>query len=220
MPNWTELLEEQKNSDYFQSVMRFVHNRRQQHITVYPPQDKVFEAFRLTAFDDIRVVILGQDPYHGTGQAHGLCFSVAKGMVIPPSLKNIYKEIESDLAIKPAHHGCLQSWAEQGVFLLNTVLTVEAGNANSHRGQGWEIFTDQVIKIISDNARHVVFLLWGSPAQKKSVLIDENRHTILASVHPSPLSAYRGFLGCKHFSRANAALIEHKQSPVNWSVSD
>jgi len=218
MPTWTDLLKEQKQSHHFQSVMQHVATRRQQGVTVYPPEDKVFEAFRLTDFDDIRVVILGQDPYHGAGQAHGLCFSVAKNIPLPPSLKNIYKELESDLGIKPASHGFLEAWSNQGVFLLNTVLTVEAGNANSHRGQGWEEFTDQVIQIISDHAQHVVFLLWGSPAQKKIALIDQNKHTILKTVHPSPLSAYRGFLGCQHFSKANAALKQHNQKPVDWSV--
>ena len=220
MPSWTELLKEEKQSHHFQSVMQFVTEQRQQGKIIYPPKDKVFEAFRLTAFDDIRVAILGQDPYHGHGQAHGLCFSVGKTIPLPPSLKNIYKEMQSDLGIEPAKHGYLESWAKQGVFLLNTVLTVESGKANSHRGLGWEKFTDHVIKIISDHAEHVVFLLWGSPAQKKIPLLDGNKHTILKSVHPSPLSAYRGFLGCKHFSKANEALINHNQSAINWSIED
>ena len=220
MPSWTELLEEEKKSQYFQQVMHYVAEQRQAGKKIYPPKDNVFEAFKLTAFDDIKVVILGQDPYHGSGQAHGLCFSVEKGVAVPPSLKNIYKELQSDLGIAPARHGNLQSWAEQGVFLLNTVLTVEANQANSHRGQGWETFTDHVIKIISDHAKHVVFLLWGSPAQKKMALLDRNKHTILTSVHPSPLSAYRGFLGCKHFSKTNEALKAHQQTEINWSIPD
>jgi len=220
MNDWKALLKQQKQSHYFKSVMQFVSDRRKQGITVYPAKEQVFEAFRLTAFDDIRVVILGQDPYHGSGQAHGLCFSVAKGIPVPPSLKNIYKELQADLGIEPATHGFLESWAKQGVFLLNTVLTVEAGKANSHRGQGWETFTDQVIKTISEHADHVVFLLWGSPAQKKNSLINENKHTVLKTVHPSPLSAYRGFLGCKHFSQANAALQQHHQAPIDWTIID
>ncbi len=220
MPSWTKLLKEEKQSQYFQQIMHYVDEQRRAGKTIYPPKDKVFEAFRLTAFDDIKVVILGQDPYHGTGQAHGLCFSVEKGITVPPSLKNIYKEMQSDLGVPPAKHGYLQSWAEQGVFLLNTVLTVEASQANSHRKQGWETFTDHVLKIISDHAEHVVFLLWGSPAQKKMVFIDKNKHTVLTSVHPSPLSAYRGFLGCKHFSQANDALKRHQQTVINWSIPD
>ena len=218
MPTWTELLKEEKQSPHFQAVMQYVASRRNQGVTIYPPKEKVFEVFRLTPFDDIRVVILGQDPYHGAGQAHGLCFSVEKGTAIPPSLKNIYKELENDLGITPAKHGNLSSWCKQGVFLLNTVLTVEAGNANSHRGLGWEDFTDHVIKIISDQAQHVVFLLWGSAAQKKAVLVDQSKHTILKTVHPSPLSAYRGFLGCKHFSKTNAALLQHKQPAIDWAI--
>jgi len=220
MPSWTELLKEEKQTAHFQAVMQFVDDQRQQGKTIFPSKDKVFEAFRLTAFDDIKVVILGQDPYHGFGQAHGLCFSVAKDIPIPPSLKNIYKELQSDLGIEPASHGFLQSWAEQGIFLLNTVLTVESANANSHRGQGWESFTDRVIKIINDQAEHVVFLLWGSPAHKKMALLNADKHTILTSVHPSPLSAYRGFLGCKHFSKTNHALRNHQQLPVDWTIPD
>ncbi|RLA03673.1 MAG: uracil-DNA glycosylase [Gammaproteobacteria bacterium] len=220
MTDWTSLLKEQKESPHFKSVMQFVADRRQQGVTIYPPIDKVFEAFRLTAFADIKVVILGQDPYHGAGQAHGLCFSVGKEIPPPPSLKNIYKEMQSDLGLSPAKHGFLQSWAQQGVFLLNTVLTVEAAQANSHRGKGWEEFTDEVIRIISSHADHVVFLLWGSPAQKKATLIDGDKHTILTSVHPSPLSAYRGFLGCKHFSKTNEALKAHHQTAINWAIDD
>lgn len=220
MPTWNELLKDQKQSQHFQSVMQYVAENRQQGKTIYPENSKVFEAFRLTEFDDIRVVILGQDPYHGPNQAHGLCFSVNKGVPIPPSLKNIYKELEQDLGLKMPNHGFLQDWAHQGVFLLNTVLTVEAGNANSHRGKGWEQFTDFVIQTISEHSEHVVFLLWGSPAQKKMALIDQQKHTVLTSVHPSPLSAYRGFLGCRHFSQTNAALITHQQSPIDWTIRD
>jgi len=218
MNNWTELLKEEKETEYFKKVLRFIDDKRKQGVIVYPNEKKIFEAFNLTDFDDIRVVILGQDPYHGENQAHGLCFSVQKGIKIPPSLKNIYKELESDLGIQPANHGCLESWAKQGVFLLNTVLTVEATQANSHREKGWETFTDRVIKMISDHSEHVVFMLWGNPAHKKIPLINTSKHTILKTVHPSPLSAYRGFLGCKHFSKANQALLEHQQSAIDWAV--
>jgi len=220
MPEWSELLKEEKQSQHYLNAMEYVHQQRNAGKVIYPPADKIFEAFQVTPFDKIKVVILGQDPYHGPGQAHGLCFSVAKDVRIPPSLKNIYKELESDLGIKQANHGCLMSWAQQGVFLLNAVLTVEAGQAHSHRGKGWETFTDNVIKIISSQAEHLVFLLWGSPAQKKMGLIDQNRHTVLTSVHPSPLSAHRGFLGCKHFSKTNQALQEHNQPPINWAIKD
>ena len=220
MPSWKELLKDEKQRPHFLQAMQYVDQQRGQGKTIYPGQNKIFEAFRLTAFDDIKVVILGQDPYHGFEQAHGLCFSVTKNIAVPPSLKNIYKELYADLNIVPATHGNLESWAKQGVFLLNTVLTVEAGKANSHRGQGWETFTDNVIKIINDNADHVVFLLWGSPAQSKMTLLDKTKHTIFTSVHPSPLSAYRGFLGCKHFSKTNAALSHHNQLPINWSIED
>ena len=220
MSSWADLLKDEKQSPHFLAVMEFVDQQRRQGKTIYPPQNKIFEAFRLTAFDDIKLVILGQDPYHGLGQAHGLCFSVGENIPVPPSLKNIYKELKADLNILPAKQGNLQSWAEQGVFLLNTVLTVEAGKANSHRDRGWETFTDNVIKIVNDHATHVVFLLWGSPAQSKMKFLDSNKHTILTSVHPSPLSAYRGFLGCKHFSKANEALIKHNQTPINWSIED
>ncbi len=220
MMDWTQLLKNEKQSQYFQSVISFVHQQRSSGKCIYPAADKVFEAFRVTAFDKLKVVILGQDPYHGPGQAHGLCFSVEKDVAIPPSLKNIYKELYADLGIPSPQHGNLQSWALQGVFLLNTVLTVEAGQANSHRGRGWETFTDNVITMISEHSEHLVFLLWGAAAQKKITLIDESKHTILKTVHPSPLSAHRGFLGCKHFSKTNQALEKHDQRPINWAIDD
>lgn len=218
MKIWSNLLKHEKEADYFKTLKLFVDEERQTGTVVYPNEDDVFEAFRLTEFDDIRVVILGQDPYHGENQAHGLCFSVKKGIAVPPSLKNIYKELESDLGIQQASHGFLASWAKQGVFLLNSVLTVQASQANSHRKKGWETFTDQVIKIISEHSEHVVFLLWGNPAHKKIPLINAEKHTILTAVHPSPLSAYRGFLGCKHFSKANKALLDHGQNVINWTL--
>ncbi|MFT5451194.1 MAG: uracil-DNA glycosylase [Enterobacterales bacterium] len=220
MKIWSTLLEHEKEADYFKEVMQFVDDKRQSGTVVYPDRDDVFKTFELTKFAEIRVVILGQDPYHGANQAHGLCFSVKKGVPIPPSLKNIYKELASDLGIKAAEHGDLASWAKQGVFLLNSVLTVEASKANSHRNKGWETFTDQVIKIISEHSEHVVFLLWGNPAHKKIPLIDAEKHSILTTVHPSPLSAYRGFLGCRHFSKANQALLEHGQNVINWTIEN
>ncbi len=220
MSSWKELLKNEKSSEYFQKLLSYVESRRQQGVTVYPPKDKVFEAFKLTDFDSIRVVILGQDPYHGANQAHGLCFSVQKGVRIPPSLQNIYKELHADLEIDIPKHGFLESWAKQGVFMLNTVMTVEAGQANSHRNRGWETFTDQVIKIINEHSPHVVFLLWGSPAHKKAALIDQTKHTVLKAVHPSPLSAYRGFLGSKHFSQTNVALEEHGQTAIDWAINN
>ena len=218
MQTWQELLKEQKASPHFQAALNFVARQEAEGKTVFPPRDKIFEAFRLTDFESLKVVILGQDPYHGPNQAHGLCFSVQPGVPIPPSLKNIYKEMHSDLGIAHANHGHLTHWAEQGVFLLNTVLTVNQGDANSHRGQGWETFTDTVIQIISEQKEHVVFLLWGAPAQKKAALIDDSKHSILRAPHPSPLSAHRGFLGCQHFSKANDCLKQHGQEPIDWQL--
>ena len=218
MTTWTEQLATTKQADYFINCLHQVAEQRARGVTIYPPKEQVFEAFRLCELSDIKVVILGQDPYHGPNQAHGLCFSVNKGIPLPPSLKNIYQELESDLKLSMPDHGDLRSWAEQGVFLLNTVLTVQAGNANSHRELGWLTFTDEVISIISRELDHVVFLLWGSPAQRKQGLLDKQKHTILTAPHPSPLSAYRGFFGCRHFSRANEALVRHNQRPINWAL--
>ena len=188
---------------------------------VYPHSSEWFKAFALTPFDDVKVVILGQDPYHGAGQAHGLSFSVPEGLPIPPSLLNIFKEIDADVGngeptLTTLRQGCLVPWAEQGVFLLNSVLTVEHGEAASHQGRGWETFTDSVIGQLSDEREDLVFLLWGSYAQKKGQVIDSKRHLVLKCPHPSPLSAHRGFLGCGHFSKANEWLIEHNQEPIDW----
>jgi len=218
MTTWKELLKNEKKADYFTACLAHVQERRDQGVVVYPEQDKVFEAFRLCQFEQIKVVILGQDPYHGPGQAHGLCFSVQDGVALPPSLVNIYKELFLDINIPYAKSGDLTAWATQGVFLLNTVLTVEDGNAHSHKNIGWERFTDKVIQLISEYRSHVVFLLWGSAAQKKINLLDSKKHTVLRAPHPSPLSAYRGFLGCKHFSRANEALKYHNQESINWAL--
>ncbi len=198
----------------------FLVTRKQHQAVMYPPGPQIFNALNSTPFESVRVVILGQDPYHGPGQAHGLCFSVLPGVKIPPSLANIYREIESDLGTPRASHGCLQSWAEQGVLLLNAVLTVERGQAGSHQGKGWELFTDNVVQFLNDKRQNLVFMLWGSYAMKKGAVINPRKHLVLKAPHPSPLSAHRGFLGCKHFSHANAYLQEHGIDPIDWSVPD
>lgn len=212
---WKDVLSEAKQSPSFQAVTQFVKQQRGAGKVIYPPAEQVFNAFKQTEFCQVKVVILGQDPYHGEGQANGLAFSVNQAMAIPPSLVNIYKEIAGDIGATPPNHGDLSHWAEQGVLLLNTVLTVQANQANSHRKQGWEEFTDDVIRSLNQAPQHIVFLLWGKPAQSKIPLIDK-RHTILTAPHPSPLSAYRGFFGCKHFSKTNQALVEHWQDPIRW----
>ncbi len=198
----------------------FLVTRKQHQAVMYPPGPQIFNALNSTPFESVRVVILGQDPYHGPGQAHGLCFSVLPGVKIPPSLANIYREIESDLGTPRASNGCLQSWAEQGVLLLNAVLTVERGQAGSHQGKGWELFTDNVVQFLNDKRQNLVFMLWGSYAMKKGAVINPRKHLVLKAPHPSPLSAHRGFLGCKHFSHANAYLQEHGIEPIDWSVPD
>ncbi len=198
----------------------FLVTRKQHQAVMYPPGPQIFNALNSTPFESVRVVILGQDPYHGPGQAHGLCFSVLPGVKIPPSLANIYREIESDLGTPRASHGCLQSWAEQGVLLLNAVLTVERGQAGSHQGKGWELFTDNIVQLLNDKRQNLVFMLWGSYAMKKGAVINPRKHLVLKAPHPSPLSAHRGFLGCKHFSHANAYLQEHGIDPIDWSVPD
>lgn len=218
-PTWTDVLADEKQKDYFKQVMAFVDEQRELGKAVYPPQDQVFAALQLTAFADVKVVILGQDPYHGPDQANGLAFSVNPGVRLPPSLRNIYKEIASDIELTMPANGDLTHWAKQGVLLLNTVLTVEAAQAHSHKDRGWERFTDKVIASLNDAPQHIVFLLWGAHAQKKSALIDETRHTIFKAPHPSPLSAHRGFFGCKHFSKANQALRSHDQPAIDWSIT-
>lgn len=213
------MLGEEKQQAYFKHIMSHVQQRREQGVTVYPPAKDVFNAFKLTAFDDIKVVILGQDPYHGEGQAHGLCFSVKPGIKTPPSLVNMYKELSQDIpGFQLPNHGYLQRWAEQGVLLLNTVLTVEQGQAHSHAKIGWETFTDKVIKVISDVQQNVVFLLWGSHAQRKGSVIDQSKHHVLSAPHPSPLSAHRGFFGCQHFSKTNEILLNQGDKAINWQV--
>jgi len=220
MSNWATFLESELQQPYMQQTLEYVANRRNEGVAVYPPEAQVFSAFDATALNDIRVVILGQDPYHGEGQAHGLCFSVLPDVKkLPPSLKNMYKELAVDISgfIIP-EHGYLQSWADQGVFLLNTVLTVEQGQAHSHKHLGWELFTDNVIAHINKHCEGVVFILWGAHAQKKGKDIDSARHHVLKGPHPSPLSAHRGFFGCKHFSQTNKLLQAQKDKPINWQI--
>lgn len=214
---WHDVIGKEKEQDYFKQAMQYVADQRAQGKTIYPPQHDVFNAFKFTPFAQVKVVILGQDPYHGPNQAHGLSFSVLPGIKPPPSLQNMYKELASDMpSFQMPNHGYLGFWATQGVLLLNNVLTVEAGQAHSHAKIGWEIFTDRVIEAINQNLRGVVFLLWGSPAQKKGQFIDRNKHHVLTAVHPSPLSAHRGFLGCKHFSKANELIRQQGKTPIDW----
>ncbi|HEY0208572.1 uracil-DNA glycosylase [Acerihabitans sp.] len=216
-PTWRDALAEEKTKPYFQQTLNAVAGERAAGKIIYPPQKDVFNAFRFTELAAVKVVILGQDPYHGPNQAHGLSFSVRPGVPAPPSLVNMYKELANDIPgfTKP-EHGCLQSWAGQGVMLLNTVLTVEAGKAHSHASLGWETFTDKVIAVLNEQREGIVFLLWGSHAQKKGTIIDPQRHHILKAPHPSPLSAHRGFLGCGHFSKANALLEQQGKPVIDW----
>lgn len=202
---------------YWPELQRFVADERAQQ-AVYPAHQEVFAALHLTPFAEVKVLILGQDPYHGAGQAHGLCFSVRPGVPVPPSLANIFKELQSDLGIDPPGHGCLEAWARQGVLLLNATLTVRARQAASHQGKGWETFTDAVIQAVAEKPERVVFLLWGASARKKQALIDTSRHVVIESPHPSPLSAHNGFFGSRPFSRANAALEEAGRSPIDWRL--
>lgn len=215
--SWVAALSQTFGQEWFGKLSSYVTKEREGH-TVYPDQREVWEWTTRTSIEQTRVVILGQDPYHGPGQAHGLCFSVKPGVRAPPSLVNIYKELESDISgFSRPSHGCLAGWADQGVLLLNSVLTVRKGEANSHKNRGWEKLTDAVISWISKNLSGVVFLLWGSPAQKKALMVDRSKHHLLKSVHPSPLSAYRGFLGCKHFSQCNQLLKQQGKDPVDWT---
>ena len=213
--SWKEILIDEFNKPYFSQLKDFLVEEKKRHI-IYPPGPLIFNAFNKTPFDKVKVVLLGQDPYHGPGQAHGLCFSVPEGVQPPPSLINIFKEINSDLGIPVPPNGDLTRWAEQGVLLLNAILTVRAGQASSHREHGWEQFTDAVIKTISDKKSGVVFLLWGKYARSKKALIDGNKHLILEAPHPSPYSADYGFFGCRHFSKANNYLVQQGKEPVKW----
>jgi uracil-DNA glycosylase len=214
--DWNPLLRGELDKPYWNELQAFVRAERER-ATVYPPHDEVFAALHLTPFAIARVVILGQDPYHGPDQAHGLCFSVREGVAHPPSLHNIFVELQSDLGVEPPRDGTLSGWARQGVLLLNTSLTVRAGSAASHAGKGWETFTDEVIRAVAAKHEHVVFILWGSHARKKQALLDASRHTIVESAHPSPLSARNGFFGSRPFSRTNDALLAHEQEPIDWS---
>ena len=216
--SWERWLGAEFQAPYMQQLKAFLAAEKAARKTIYPHSSDWFRAFELTPLDEVRVVILGQDPYHGPGQAHGLCFSVREGVKPPPSLVNIYKELAQDLGVTPVNHGHLEAWARQGVLLLNTSLTVEEGNAGSHRGKGWEAFTDRAIETVNAEAPPCVFLLWGSHARQKKALVDQKRHLVLESPHPSPLSAHRGFFGNHHFSRANAFLAEHGRSPVDWQL--
>jgi uracil-DNA glycosylase len=215
--DWNPLLREQFEEDYWRELQAFVRSERERH-TVYPPHDEVFSALHLTPYADVKVLILGQDPYHGPGQAHGLCFSVRPGVETPPSLVNIFAELESDLGCPVPAHGNLDHWARQGVLLLNATLTVRARQAASHQRKGWETFTDRVIEVVNDKPERVVFVLWGASARKKTALVDRSRHAVIESPHPSPLSAHRGFFGSKPFSRANDALRDAGRDPVDWCI--
>jgi uracil-DNA glycosylase len=215
--DWNPILRGEFEKTYWNELQAFVRTERSR-ATIYPPHDEVFSSLHLTPYASTRVLILGQDPYHGPSQAHGLCFSVRHGVRTPPSLANIHRELHDDVGVPIPDHGNLEAWARQGVLLLNTTLTVRAGQAGSHHGKGWETFTDRVIAAVNDKPDHVVFVLWGGQARKKSVLIDRDRHTIVESPHPSPLSAHQGFFGSKPFSRTNDALVAHGQDPIDWSL--
>lgn len=217
--SWDEILKDEFNREYYLNLREFL-KREYSTRPIYPPMYDIYNAFRLTDYNDVKVVILGQDPYHGEGEAHGLAFSVKKGVSIPPSLKNIYKELNLSLGCYIPNNGCLEKWARQGVLLLNTALTVQKDNPNSHRNVGWEIFTDSVIKLLNKREDPIIFMLWGNNAKSKAMLIDGSKHVVLTSVHPSPLSASRGFFGCGHFKTANEALIKFNKTPIDWQIEN
>lgn len=216
--DWDEILKPEFEKEYYKKLRGFL---KEEYLlsgkNIFPPMDDIFNAFKYTAYNDVKAVIIGQDPYHGEGQAHGFCFSVRKGVAVPPSLVNIYKELNSDLGLPIPTHGCLTEWAQNGVLLLNAVLTVREGAAGSHRGQGWEVFTDDVISLLNRREKPLVFLLWGNYAKAKAALIDQSRHLVLTAAHPSPLSAYNGFFGCRHFSAANRFLGD---AAIDWRIKD
>jgi uracil-DNA glycosylase len=216
--SWKSIVQEELNKDYCKAIQSRIEKDKIIGKEIFPSEENIFSAFQITSLENTKVVILGQDPYHGIGQAHGLSFSVPKGIKIPPSLKNIYKELQTDIGFKIPNHGNLSSWAEQGVLLLNASLTVVANEANSHSNIGWQIFTDAVIQKLSKQKENIVFLLWGKFAQQKAALIDKNKHCILIAAHPSPLSAYQGFFGCKHFSAANFFLQEKGIATIDWQI--
>ena len=215
--DWNPLLRDQFDETYWSELMAFVNKERSEHV-VYPPHEEVFAALHLTSFTDTRVIILGQDPYHGPKQAHGLCFSVRHGVPIPPSLRNIHQELHDDIGIHIPEHGSLEKWAANGVLLLNTTLTVRAHAAASHQGHGWERFTDRIIEVVNEKSSTIVFILWGAAARKKKSMIDTDRHTVIESAHPSPLSARNGFFGSRPFSKANDALARNGLPSVDWSL--
>jgi len=217
-PSWQAKLSQEFKKPYMKVLMTFLLDEKDQNKNIYPPQLNWFYALEATPLEKVKVVILGQDPYHQPSQAHGLCFSVQPGTKVPPSLLNIYKELATDVNAKVAEHGCLESWTKQGVLLLNAVLTVEGSNANSHQGKGWETFTDKIINVVNEHCENVVFMLWGNYAQQKGAIIDDKKHLVLRAAHPSPLSAYRGFFGCKHFSEANINLVENGKTAISWNI--
>ncbi len=217
--DWLEPLKEQFRQPYYKQLYTFVKEEYDTHV-VFPPSGDIFNAFQATPLSQVKVVILGQDPYHEVNQAHGLCFSVLPGNDTPPSLKNIYKELQEDMGCYIPNNGYLMKWANQGVFLLNTVLTVRQHVANSHKGKGWEQFTDAVIRVLNAQDRPIVFLLWGRPAQTKMAMLDNPKHLVLTAAHPSPLSAYNGFFGCRHFSKCNAFLEENGLAPIDWQIEN
>lgn len=219
-PSWLEVLSDAFAQPSFKELKQFLVSEKRAGKIIYPPGKEIFAALNQTPFDKVKIVILGQDPYHGPGQANGMCFSVKKGIALPPSLKNIYKELASDLQIPLPNNGDLTPWANQGVLLLNAVLTVEANLAASHQNKGWEPFTDAIIKALNEKANHLVFILWGGFARSKKSLINTSKHLVLEAAHPSPLSAYNGFFGCNHFSKANHYLVSNGVKPVDWQLTD
>ncbi len=217
--SWDKLLAEEFSKDYYQELRKKLAAEYKTR-TIYPAMDNIFNALKYTSYEDVKVLMLGQDPYHGPGQAHGLCFSVQKGVDKPPSLKNMFKELESDLGVTPPPHGCLTDWAKQGILLLNTVLTVREGEPNSHKKLGWTIFTDRIIELLNERTDPVIFVLWGRNALEKLPLITNTHHYVLSAAHPSPLSASRGFFGCKHYSKINEILTSMGKTPIDWKISE
>lgn len=216
--SWMKFLGQEFEKDYMLKLKAFLQDEIDQKKAIYPRGSEIFSAFNLTPLNKVKLVIIGQDPYHGPGQAHGLCFSVKPEIKTPPSLKNIYKELQSDLGLNPVNHGFLENWAKNGVLMLNNVLTVEKSKPASHQGQGWEIFTDRVVEVLNEQCQNLVFLLWGSHAQKKAATVNRKKHLVLESTHPSPFSAHKGFLGCRHFSKANKYLQENGLEAINWAL--